>query len=154
MIKEAFPRFSNSNSEVATWHRLVCQYCTLDEFREAFDKARLSSDSMPGMHSMRAHIQAVKSEAYSKGKALPPTVNRAEYKPPTEMEFCLQHLGAAYVNKRLAGIVTTPPKGKNAGSALFALFKDREWIPKYKALMEILVGEAMNVATGKSRRVS
>lgn len=152
MIKEAFPRFNNSNSEIAAWHRLICKFCTIEEFREALDKARLSADTMPGMHSMKMHIQSVKNEAKSKSGKLSPTIDRSEYRPASEMEFCLEHLGTTYVNAQLRTIIKGPQSGQGAMKTVLALCRQKDWLPAYKALMERLVKEAMDVACGTSRR--
>lgn len=151
-VKEIFPRFSNSISSISAWHRLVCQHCTIEEFRAAFDKALVSSDQIPGMHSMRMHIQSVKNEAKSKSGKLSPTIDRSEYRPASEMEFCLEHLGAKYINQQLSLIIKSPQTGQGAIRSVLALCRQKDWLPAYRALMERLVKEAMDVACGSNRR--
>jgi len=152
-IKELFPRFSLSNSSVSAWHRLICQYCTAEEFKAALDKQLVSSDSIPGMFSMRGHIAAVKAEGKAKTGKLAEYVDRSEYRAPSDMEFCLNNLGAAYVNRQLTSIIKGPQTGQAAIKTVLALCRQKNWVPAYKKLMERLVAEAMQVANGE-RHVS
>lgn len=135
-IKRIFERFVVSEEMLELWQKLIGQHYTEAEFQKALEQYLATEDRTPTIASMRKILESRYGQRRHAEGEMPKVVERK-----TEMDFCLDVLGAGEVNRRLRSLLGAPA----SAPTVLSLLKQKGWIPKYRALLAEMVEESKEV---------
>lgn len=139
--KRMYDRLKLSDEAFELWYKLLGKKYSQAEFDLAIEQHMADCEYTPT-------IAAVKKILVSKfGERSVTESNGPKIAAPqSEIDFCMDVLGAKYVNDRIAALVPGP----KTTSHVLKLCRQPGWIPRYRVLLKELVEEANTISFSKT----
>lgn len=135
-IKRIFDRFVVSEEMLELWQKLVGQHYSEAEFQKGLEQYLAGEDRTPTIASIRKILESRYGQRQNTQAEMPKVVSK-----PSEIDYCMDMLGAAEVNRRIRALLKAPA----SAPTVLSLLKQKGWIPEYRKLLAEMVAEAREV---------